>query len=290
MQNGQHSQVGGLHINSTQQVQFSHQFPSSPVSAVPSYIGGLHGHSSTYGSATANNLLTDNASILTLASSSKRRRRNSLDTNASIRALAPSSIFGGSRESLPLSVLSGGTTAEPSAVSAQGANTRSNLAGLASVERGSVYSASGVVALSSGGERASIHANKQGSVADGASIRSDIHSHVRNDSATGSVNGGIGGTFANACPGVTQPTTTGRVSRTSSGWGEITGNEGEEGQEGEEKQGEENEKEKSPESKQDASFAEEKERPEVRQSLPDGAADEAGPKLDGEEDYEPLPT
>ncbi|KAK9474627.1 uncharacterized protein V1510DRAFT_411531 [Dipodascopsis tothii] len=39
----------------------------------------------------------DNASIITLASSSKRRK--SLDTNASTRALAPSSLWG-SRESL----------------------------------------------------------------------------------------------------------------------------------------------------------------------------------------------
>ena len=33
-------------------------------------------------------------------------RRRSVDTDASVRALAPSSVFGGSRESLPLSVLS----------------------------------------------------------------------------------------------------------------------------------------------------------------------------------------
>ncbi|KAK9468229.1 hypothetical protein V1512DRAFT_259028 [Lipomyces arxii] len=48
----------------------------------------------------------DNASILTLASSSKRRRK-SIDTNASTRALAPESLFGGSRESLPLTVATG---------------------------------------------------------------------------------------------------------------------------------------------------------------------------------------
>ncbi|KAK9366373.1 hypothetical protein V1509DRAFT_654800 [Lipomyces kononenkoae] len=51
----------------------------------------------------------DNASIITLASSSKRRRR-SFDTNASTRALAPDSIFGGSRESLLLTVAAGGAT------------------------------------------------------------------------------------------------------------------------------------------------------------------------------------
>lgn len=64
-------------------------------------------HPLNYSTATAGGLLTDNASILTLASSSKRRRRHSLDTDASVRALAPSSLWGGSRESLPLSVLSG---------------------------------------------------------------------------------------------------------------------------------------------------------------------------------------
>lgn len=66
-----------------------------------------NGHQNqTYQSATANGLLTDNASVITLASSSKHHRRHSLDTDASVRALAPSSLWGGSRESLPLSVLS----------------------------------------------------------------------------------------------------------------------------------------------------------------------------------------
>ncbi|KAK9235448.1 hypothetical protein V1525DRAFT_409898 [Lipomyces kononenkoae] len=51
----------------------------------------------------------DNASIITLASSSKKRRK-SIDTDASTRALAPDSIFGGSRESLPLTVATGGAT------------------------------------------------------------------------------------------------------------------------------------------------------------------------------------
>ena len=73
----------------------------------PAIVSGL-GARVTYDSATDNNLLTDNASILTLASSSKqRRRRGSLDTDASIRALPPSSLWGGSKESLPLSMLSG---------------------------------------------------------------------------------------------------------------------------------------------------------------------------------------
>lgn len=88
---------------------FSHQYPQTPVSAVPQH---LHPHHAshvplTYRSATANNLLTDNASILTLASSTHPRgRRNSLDTNASIRAIPPTSTWGGSRESLPLSTFS----------------------------------------------------------------------------------------------------------------------------------------------------------------------------------------
>lgn len=62
----------------------------------------------TYSAIIANNLLNDNISILTLASSTQRRRRRSWDTDydhASVRALPPSQ-FGGSRESLPLSVLS----------------------------------------------------------------------------------------------------------------------------------------------------------------------------------------
>lgn len=63
-------------------------------------------HPVSYNAATAHGVWTDNASIITLASSSKRRRR-SFDTDASVRALAPSSVFGGSRESLPLSMLSG---------------------------------------------------------------------------------------------------------------------------------------------------------------------------------------
>lgn len=80
-------------------------------------------------------MLSDNASILTLASSSKRRRR-SMDTDASVRALAPGSTFGGSRESLPLSVLGGGQ--DPSRQSLGG------IPGSASAERASVYSSSGL--------------------------------------------------------------------------------------------------------------------------------------------------
>ncbi|RKF61704.1 hypothetical protein OnM2_039019 [Erysiphe neolycopersici] len=135
-------------------ILFTHQFPSSSqLNALPSHLapqsGG--GQPSTYNTATANNLLTDNASILTLASSSKRRRRRSMDTDASVRALAPSSLFGGSRESLPLSVLS--TNIEQSSH-----QQRPSIGGLN--ERGSIYSTAGVVsALSS--ERNSYYAGKQ---------------------------------------------------------------------------------------------------------------------------------
>ena len=208
-----------------QQVQFSHQFPPSPASAVPPHLAP-HGNSVTYNTATANNILTDNASILTLASSSKRRRRNSLDTNASVRALAPSSIFGGSRESLPLSVLSG-NVAEPSNAStlnASGVLSRPSMVGLASAERISVYSSSGAGPLSGGGERGSFQGAKQGTRAeDGVSVKSGTQSHSRNDSNAASISGGM--TSPLASPSINQPIPSGRISRRSSGWGEITGDE-----------------------------------------------------------------
>lgn len=220
----QNAQLGHTHGSSTQssatqQAQFSHQFPTSsaPATAVPPHLIP-HSQSMTYSTATANNVLTDNASILTLASSSKRRRRNSLDTNASVRALAPSSVFGGSRESLPLSVLSGNVN-EPSnssAINAQGVLTRPSLVGLASAERVSVYSASGATPVGSGpGERGSYHTTKPSMAAgDGASIRSAAPSHSRNDSTAASISGGVSSPLA---------MTSGRISRRSSGWGEITG-------------------------------------------------------------------
>ncbi|KAL4940404.1 hypothetical protein BDV06DRAFT_230344 [Aspergillus oleicola] len=197
-----------------QQVHFSHQFPPSPATAVPPHLAP-HGHSVTYSVATANNILTDNASILTLASSSKRRRRNSLDTNASVRALAPSSVFGGSRESLPLSVLSGvGEASNTSVLNAPGVLSRPSLVGLASAERASVYSSSGAAP---GGERGSFYANKSSVAGDGASIRSGAYSHARQDSNAASIS---------TQPMQPQPQP-GRISRRSSGWGEITGdNEG----------------------------------------------------------------
>ncbi|EEA27940.1 hypothetical protein TMatcc_003756 [Talaromyces marneffei ATCC 18224] len=237
-QNNQNANVptSAAQNNLNQQNQFSHQFPPSPASAVPPHLAG---HPTTYSSATANNILTDNASILTLASSSKRRRRNSLDTNASVRALAPSSMFGGSRESLPLSVLSANVGADASNASitnASGVLSRQSLGGLASAERISVYSAPGTVPLVPGGDRSSLIASKQG---DNGSVRSGTHSHTRNDSAAGSVTGTIGSTLNNntsAGPNatITSGAMPGRISRRSSGWGEISGEgEGEEQGEGE---------------------------------------------------------
>ncbi|UKZ64332.1 uncharacterized protein TrAtP1_005549 [Trichoderma atroviride] len=155
----------------TQSIQFSQPFPTtSPASAIPSHLIPPN-HLTTYTTATANNLLTDNASILTLASSSKRGRRRSMDTDASVRALAPSSLWGGSRESLPLSVLSAN-------IDASGIHNASRLG----AERNSIYSATGVApAIPS--ERNSIY-TKQG---DGASVRSGRLGHNRPDSVSGSV-------------------------------------------------------------------------------------------------------
>lgn len=229
--NATHNPHGGVaHIhpalngsNQQSSIHFSHQFPDSPATAVPSHLAP---HPTTYNTATANNLLTDNASILTLASSSKRRRRNSLDTNASVRALAPSSVFGGSRESLPLSLLSGNV--EPSNTSitnASGVPSRPGLGGIASSERVSVYSASGVNAGGSG-DRSSYQASRQGVVSgtgDSGSVRSGLHG--RNNSYAGSTGGGVSNPLNSPAPGTIS--TSGRVSRRGSGWGEVAGDDDE---------------------------------------------------------------
>ncbi|TID13655.1 hypothetical protein E2P81_ATG01594 [Venturia nashicola] len=154
------------------QVQFSHQYPISPTpaSAIPSHLAPTP---HTFGAATANGVLSDDASIMTLASSSKRRRRNSLDTNASVRALAPSSLWGNSRESLPLSVLS--------------SNVDRAGGGLASAERASIYSSTGVNAPMLISERNSYYSVKQG--IDSMSIRSGLLGHGRTDSINGSISG-----------------------------------------------------------------------------------------------------
>ena len=162
--------------SNTQSIQFSQPFPTSQTaSAIPQHLAPS-GNPTTYTTATANNLLTDNASILTLASSSKRRRRRSMDTDASVRALAPSSLWGGSRESLPLSVLS-------SNIESSGMPTTPGLYGSSSrmgAERNSIYSATGI-APTIASERNSIY-TKQG---DGASVRSGLLGHGRNDSIGG---------------------------------------------------------------------------------------------------------
>ncbi|RAL65467.1 hypothetical protein DID88_001033 [Monilinia fructigena] len=162
--------------NNTQGIQFTHQFPSSPpATALPAHLAPQ-----------------DNASILTLASSSKRRRRRSMDTDASVRALAPSSVFGGSRESLPLSVLS------------------------ATIEGATITSPT---ALPS--ERNSYYANKQSLQNDGGgSVKSGLLGHGHTDSISGS----IGGIAAPGSPLASprDPTgSNGKLSRSNSaGWGE----------------------------------------------------------------------
>ncbi|KAI4157787.1 MAG: hypothetical protein LQ342_008009 [Letrouitia transgressa] len=205
--------------NANQHTHFSHQFPSSPpASAIPlhltGHVGGAGGSPATYTTATANNLLTDNASIMTLASSSKRRRRNSLDTNASVRALAPSSLFGGSRESLPLSVLSANVGESSTATPYQARHPSVAHAG---AERASVYSSSGnAPALTS--ERNSYYAAKQTHAGDAGSMRSGLAGHARNDSITGSIGGITSAPSPLASPREIPP---GKLSRRNSGWGEV---------------------------------------------------------------------
>ncbi|KAK4162992.1 hypothetical protein QBC43DRAFT_320328 [Cladorrhinum sp. PSN259] len=192
---GSSSNHHSSHLNS-QAIHFNQPFPTAPpVSAIPAHLtpsNSTTGHPTTYHTATANNLLSDNASILTLASSSKRGRRRSFDTDASVRALAPSSLWGGSRESLPLSVLSAnmdGAAAGPATpslhrVAISGA-TGSN-GPVTNAERASIYSATGILTAS---ERNSFYA-KQGTLggpvnADSVSIRSGLLGHGRADSVSG---------------------------------------------------------------------------------------------------------
>ena len=96
--------------------------------------------------------------------------------------------------------------------------SRPSLGGLASAERASLYSSSGVApALST--DRNSYYAGKQ-AAGDGASVRSGLLAHGRNDSITNSI-GGPNSPLASAPP--VAVTTTGRVSRRSSAWGEVVG-------------------------------------------------------------------
>ncbi|KAH6621502.1 hypothetical protein B0J18DRAFT_467079 [Chaetomium sp. MPI-SDFR-AT-0129] len=189
----QHTTNHHSHNSNSQIIHFHQPFPTnSPASAIPAHMATASGSTSsafqhnTYTTATANNLLTDNASILTLASSSKRRRRRSFDTDASVRALAPSSLWGGSRESLPLSVLS--------ATMDGGPTTPGLHRGAA--ERTSIYSATGILGTAAGSDRNSFYA-KQGFAGgvsgggDGASVRSGLLGHGRADSVAGSIGGGL---------------------------------------------------------------------------------------------------
>ncbi|EXJ85397.1 hypothetical protein A1O1_05761 [Capronia coronata CBS 617.96] len=185
---GHNNPTGPMMTNTSTTSNVTPHYGGPPATAVPAHLAP-HAHPTTYHSATANNMLTDDASILTLASSSKRRRRNSVDTNASMKALAPASMFGGSRESLPLSVLSGTvihpTTDSSSIREGSGAvHARSNF----SAERASLISASGVTAPALASERNSYIGSKYG---DGASVRSGLlgGGHGQTDSMSGSIGG-----------------------------------------------------------------------------------------------------
>ncbi|KAL0470436.1 hypothetical protein QR685DRAFT_254083 [Neurospora intermedia] len=199
--NHHHHNHHSQHSNS-QVIHFNQPFPTTatPVSAIPAHLvpPGQGGNSpfypTTYHTATANNLLTDNASILTLASSSKRRRRRSFDTDASVRALAPSSLFGGSRESLPLSVLSsnmegGASGGIPGATTPGGLYRGPN--GLAN-DRTSIYSSTTGILAS---DRNSFYAKQAmggpGAGGDAASVRSGLLGHGRAESISGSIGGGF---------------------------------------------------------------------------------------------------
>ncbi|KAK9371627.1 uncharacterized protein V1513DRAFT_455076 [Lipomyces chichibuensis] len=87
---------------------------------------------------TSNYYYGDNASVITLASSSKRRRK-SIDTNASTRALAPDSLFGNSRESLPLTVATDGGASRVGRSVSVPANGRRSISGSRRTRRTRVY-------------------------------------------------------------------------------------------------------------------------------------------------------
>ncbi|KAK0317294.1 hypothetical protein LTR82_011616 [Friedmanniomyces endolithicus] len=255
---GHHSAHHHGSLNNPNPVMFSHQYPTSPApshmtaSAIPRHIS--EAIPNTYSSATANNLLSDDASILTLASSSKRRRR-SMDTDASVRALAPASVWGGSRESLPLSVLSGNLDTGASGPSGiySASQSRPSIGGLASAERASIYSNQGISAPALASERNSFYSHKPakdysdakslrsmtgldarsqydarsinearsqlGDVAslknNEGSVRSGALGHSRNDSVPGSIGSPL------ASPGLRQAGTSGALSRRNSDWQDL---------------------------------------------------------------------
>ena len=248
---------------------FSHQYPVSPAPssmgiplAIPRHLtDGQHNNS---------NVLTDDASILTLASSSKRRRR-SMDTDASVRAMAPNSLWGGSRESLPLSVLSGTADGAASTTGLYAASqSRPSIGGLASAERASVYSSQGVSAPALASERNSYYAGPSRkdlsdakslrsitnldarsqydakSINDARSMNADTRSlrnyegsirsgalgHGRNDSIPGSIGSPLTSPGMRLASG---PGNSGALSRRSSDWREVA--EGSEGEDEVEKAG-----------------------------------------------------
>ncbi|KMU88678.1 LOW QUALITY PROTEIN: hypothetical protein CIHG_06618 [Coccidioides immitis H538.4] len=197
-----HYITGGAHPTghggSQQTVQFTHQFPTTPVSAIPPHVTP---HPTTYMTATANNLLTGqrlraHTRVFVQAPPPK------LSRHERINPCPCTVIYLQCRESLPLSVLSGNMGSINATQGGGGELATGTLGrgGMASGERASVYSASGV------------------GIADRSSIRSGLQSHhARNDSATGSISGITANSYL--------PNGPGRISRRSSGWGEIPGSE-----------------------------------------------------------------
>lgn len=125
-----------------------------------------------------------------------------------MRALAPSSHYGGSRESLPLSVLS----ANPETIYSP-SNRPNNVGAFVNAERASVYSASGVTAPALSTDRNSYYANKQ---ADGLSVRSGLLGHGRTDSISS-----MRATPTSPLASPRDPVGPGRISRKSSEWKEA---------------------------------------------------------------------
>ena len=134
-----------------------------------------------------------------------------MDTDASVRALAPSSVFGGSRESLPLSILS--ANIEP--IGASSSTHHQSRPSGALNERASIYNSAGAApALSS--DRNSYYAGKSAHIPDGWSVKSGYMGHGRNNSVSGSI-GGLGAASPLASPRDAVPNT-GTLSRSNSNW------------------------------------------------------------------------
>lgn len=109
-----------------------------------------------------------------------------------MRALAPASMFGGSRESLPLSVLSGavvgGRERGDDGASLRDTDSRIMRPGLGA-ERASLISASGVTAPALASERNSYIGERSKVYGDAASVRSGLFMHGRDGSLSGSIGG-----------------------------------------------------------------------------------------------------